>query len=154
LRSQLQATRAKSAARLAELEKLKKENEELDHTNQILLAHSNASAAKLRLLEEEKQEMEEKYEHREKRNQELMGKYLRLEEDYLVLEARTYSDPVSFDISCNEANGQKDHFVVVLLEGEGRMVRSFKYLILISVRCWSPQEGCRRRYATSHDLIY
>jgi predicted nuclease with TOPRIM domain len=83
---------------------LKKENEELDHTNQILLAHSNASAAKLRVLEEEKQEMEEKYEHREKRNQELVGKYLRLEEDYLVLEARTYSDPVSLALSRDEAN--------------------------------------------------
>jgi len=50
------------------------------------------------VLEEEKQEMQDKFEHREKRNQELMGKYLRLEEDYLVLEARTYSDPVSRDI--------------------------------------------------------
>ena len=103
--------------------KLKAENEELDHTKQILLAHSNASAAKLRVLEEEKQEMQDKYEHREKRNQELMGKYLRLEEDYLVLEARTYSDPVSSGISCDKADIQKDHFVVVLLEGEGRMVR-------------------------------
>ena len=56
------------------------------------------------MLEEEKQEMQDKFEHREKRNQELMGKYLRLEEDYLVLEARTYSDPVSRDIFGDKAD--------------------------------------------------
>jgi len=82
---------------------LKTEYGELDHRKRILEAYSNNSALKLRVLEEELRDLEDKYEHREKRNQELMGKYLRLEEDYRVLEARSHSDPVS-DISRDEAD--------------------------------------------------
>ena len=77
---------------------MKTEYGELDHRKRILEAYSNNSALKLRVLEEELRDLEDKYEHREKRNQELMGKYLRLEEDYRVLEARSHSDPVSFNV--------------------------------------------------------
>ena len=117
---------------------MKEENKELDHDKRILEAFSNNSAFKLRVLEEELRDLEDKYEHREKRNQELMGKYLRLEEDYRVLEARSYSDPVSFDISWHKTDCQKDHFVEVLLEGDGRMVRSLDHMKLISVQRWTP----------------
>lgn len=83
---------------------MKTEYGELDHRIRILEAYSNNSAFKLRVLEEELRDLEDKYEHREKRNQELMGKYLRLEEDYRVLEARSHSDPVSFDASMDKAD--------------------------------------------------
>ena len=52
----------------------------------------------------------------------------------------------------DKADRQKDHFVEVLLEGDGRMVRSFDHLTLTEVRCWAPQEGFRGRYASFSGL--
>jgi hypothetical protein len=77
-----------------------------------LAANAQDSAIKLRINQEEKREMEEKYEHREKRNDELMGKYLRLEEDYMVLQSRTHMDPVSSDAA---ASGSADESRRIIL---------------------------------------
>jgi len=95
LQSQLRSTRTKLAARLDELEVLKLQIGELERTNRILEASANDHAIKYRIVQEEKQEIEQHLEHRGKRNQELMGKYLRLEEDYAVLQQRSSSNSVS-----------------------------------------------------------
>jgi hypothetical protein len=67
----------------------------LERSNQILAAAAKNSAIQLRIAQQEIAELKSKLEHGESRNDNLMGKYLRLEEDHTVLKTMNNQDTVS-----------------------------------------------------------
>jgi Mg2+ and Co2+ transporter CorA len=77
------------------IQTLTRAKEELERTNQILAAAAKNSAIQLRIAQQEIVELKSRLEHGESRNDNLMGKYLRLEEDHAVLKTINTQDTVS-----------------------------------------------------------
>jgi hypothetical protein len=77
------------------MEDLAHHNEDLARQIEEMSHEAKSSTLQLRILDEDKVELQRQVELWESGARKLSGKYLRLEEDYAVLQARDTQDPVS-----------------------------------------------------------